>query len=75
MQNALAITADLRYTEYIAKSAVDCIKSEVDESLKKKITGTSGVTAVYVRRSAAEWDNNSLFIESQKEDCIKYVGD
>ena len=30
LQNAIAITADLRYDIDIAKSAVDCIKSEVD---------------------------------------------
>lgn len=75
MQNALAITADLRYTEYIAKSAVDCIKSEVDNYMKKKVTNNSGVTAIYVRRSVADRDNNSLSIESQKEDCIRYVGE
>ncbi len=43
--------------------------------MKKKVTNTSGVTAIYVRRSVADRDNNSLSIESQKEDCIKYVGE
>lgn len=42
---------------------------------KKKIENTSNVTAIYVRRSVADRDNNSLSIESQKEDCIKYVGE
>ena len=42
--------------------------------MKKKVTNTSGVTAIYVRRSVADRDNNSLSIESQKEDCIRYVG-
>ena len=43
--------------------------------MKKKVTNTSGVTAIYVRRSVADRDNNSLSIESQKEDCIRYVGE
>ena len=34
----------------------------------------NGVTAIYVRRSVADRDNNSLSIESQKEDCIRYIG-
>ena len=42
---------------------------------KKRIENTSNVTAIYVRRSVADRDNNSLSIESQKEDCIKYVGE
>ena len=42
----------------------------------KKITAkNNGVTAIYVRRSVADRDNNSLSIESQKEDCIRYIGD
>lgn len=41
---------------------------------KKRIEKANGVTAIYVRRSVADRDNNSLSIESQKEDCIKYVG-
>ena len=43
--------------------------------MRKKITNNSGVTAIYVRRSVADRDNNSLSIESQKEDCISYVGE
>ena len=43
--------------------------------MKKKIINNSGVTAIYVRRSVADRDNNSLSIESQKEDCIRYVGE
>ena len=43
--------------------------------MKKKVTNTSGVTAIYVRRSVADRDNNSLSIESQKENCIRYVGE
>ena len=43
--------------------------------MKKKVTNNSGVTAIYVRRSVADRDNNSLSIESQKEDCIRYVGE
>lgn len=43
--------------------------------MKKKITNNCGVTAIYVRRSVADRDNNSLSIESQKEDCIRYVGE
>ena len=41
----------------------------------KKKKNTDGLTAIYVRRSVADKDNNSLSIEAQKEDCIKYVGD
>ena len=33
------------------------------------------MTAIYVRRSVADRDNNSLSIESQKEDCIRYIGE
>ncbi|MBQ6041533.1 MAG: recombinase family protein [Oscillospiraceae bacterium] len=43
--------------------------------MKKKVTNNGGVTAIYVRRSVADRDNNSLSIESQKEDCIRYVGE
>lgn len=43
--------------------------------MKKKIVNNNGVTAIYVRRSVADRDNNSLSIESQKEDCIRYVGE
>ena len=43
--------------------------------MKKKIENSNGVTAIYVRRSVADRDNNSLSIESQKEDYIKYIGE
>ena len=43
--------------------------------MKKKVTNNGGVTAIYVRRSVADRDNNSLSIESQKEDHIRYVGE
>ena len=33
-----------------------------------------GMTAIYVRRSVADRDNNSLSIEAQKEDCLKFIG-
>ena len=38
---------------------------------------TDGITAIYVRRSVSDKDkgNNSLSIESQKEECVKFVGD
>ena len=71
MQKTIAMTADLRYDYSIARSAVDCIKSEVDKHEKEG----NKVTAIYVRRSVADRDNNSLSIESQKEDCIRYVGE
>lgn len=32
-------------------------------------------TAIYVRRSVADRDNNSLSIESQIADCIKFLGE
>lgn len=41
----------------------------------KRKTNENGITAIYVRRSVADRDNNSLSIESQKEDCIRYVGE
>lgn len=46
--------------------------------MKKKFNKKdSGITAIYVRRSVSDKlkDNNSLSIEAQKEDCIKYVGE
>ena len=64
----------MRYDIDIARSAVGCNNREVDY-MRKKITNNSGVTAIYVRRSVADRDNNSLSIESQKEDCIRYVGE
>ena len=33
-----------------------------------------GLTAIYVRRSVADRDNNSLSIEAQKEDCLRFIG-
>ena len=41
----------------------------------KKKTNENGLTAIYVRRSVADRDNNSLSIEAQKEDCLKYIGE
>lgn len=32
-------------------------------------------TAIYVRRSVADRNNNSLSIEAQEEECIRYLGD
>ena len=42
--------------------------------MKNISMNNNGVTAIYVRRSVADRDNNSLSIESQKEDCIRYIG-
>ena len=45
--------------------------------MKKSIKNTTGkITAIYVRRSLSDKDkgNNSLSIDAQKEECIKYVG-
>ena len=38
---------------------------------------TTKFTAIYVRRSVSDKDkgNNSLSIEAQKEDCIRYLGE
>lgn len=41
----------------------------------KKRTNENGLTAIYVRRSVADRDNNSLSIEAQKEECIRYIGE
>lgn len=41
----------------------------------KRKTNENGITAIYVCRSVADRDNNSLSIESQKEDCIRYAGE
>lgn len=40
-------------------------------------TNTNRITAIYVRRSVSDKDkgNNSLSIASQKEECIKFVGE
>lgn len=43
--------------------------------MKTRTNIENGVTAIYVRRSVADRDNNSLSIESQKEECIRYVGE
>ena len=44
--------------------------------MKNKIN-KNGITAIYVRRSVSDKDknNNSLSIEAQKAECIKYVGE
>ncbi len=38
--------------------------------MKKKVTNNGGVTAIYVRRSVADRDNNSLSIESMEQQQI-----
>ncbi len=44
--------------------------------MKNKIN-KNVITAIYVRRSVSDKDknNNSLSIEAQKAECIKYVGE
>ncbi len=44
--------------------------------MKKSNNISTKITAIYVRRSVSDKykGNNSLSIDSQKEDCIKYVG-
>ncbi len=44
--------------------------------MKNKIN-KNGITAIYVRRSVSDKDkdNNSLSIDAQKAECIKYVGE
>ena len=42
--------------------------------MNTKIINTNGIDAIYVRRSVSDRDNKSLSIESQKEECIRYVG-
>ena len=43
----------------------------------KKSKIKTGITAIYVRRSVSDKDkdNNSLSIDAQKAECIKYVGE
>ena len=43
----------------------------------KTITNGKGLTAIYVRRSVSDSykGNNSLSINAQKEECIRFVGD
>ncbi len=43
----------------------------------KKNRITNGITAIYVRRSVSDKDkgNNSLSINAQKEECIRFLGD
>ncbi len=45
--------------------------------MKKKNTNNNGLTAIYVRRSVSDKDkgNNSLSIDAQKEECIRFVGE
>lgn len=45
--------------------------------MKKKNTNNNGLTAIYVRRSVSDKDkgNNSLSINAQKEECIRFVGE
>ena len=45
--------------------------------MNKTNTNKNGITAIYVRRSVSDKDkgNNSLSIDAQKEDCIKFAGD
>lgn len=42
--------------------------------MKNKVN-KNGITAIYVRRSVSDKDNNSLSIDAQKAECIKYVGE
>lgn len=44
--------------------------------MKNKVT-TGKITAIYVRRSVSDKDkgNNSLSIDAQKAECVKYLGD
>ena len=44
--------------------------------MKNRINN-NGITAIYVRRSVSDKDkgNNSLSIQAQKEECIRFVGD
>ena len=43
----------------------------------KKSNNGNGLTAIYVRRSVSDSykGNNSLSINAQKEECIRFVGD
>lgn len=43
--------------------------------MKKQIKNTGKITAIYVRRSVSDKDkgNNSLSIDAQKEECIKFL--
>ncbi len=43
--------------------------------MKKKTKNTGKITAIYVRRSVSDKDkgNNSLSIDAQKEECIKFL--
>ena len=43
----------------------------------KKSNKKTGITAIYVRRSVSDKDkgNNSLSINTQKEECVKFVGE
>ena len=43
----------------------------------KKSNKKTGITAIYVRRSVSDKDkgNNSLSINAQKEECVKFVGE
>lgn len=45
--------------------------------MKSKRTNTGKITAIYVRRSVSDKDkgNNSLSIDAQKDECMKYVGE
>ena len=40
----------------------------------KQTIQQKGLTAIYVRRSVADRDSNSLSIEAQKEDCLRFIG-
>ena len=44
--------------------------------MAKKKNNNGKFKAIYVRRSVSDKDkgNNSLSIQSQKEECIRYVG-
>jgi DNA invertase Pin-like site-specific DNA recombinase len=41
----------------------------------ENMKNTTGITAVYIRRSLSDSDNNSLSLESQKTECINSLGE
>lgn len=45
--------------------------------MRKTTKTKNGITAIYVRRSVSDKDkgNNSLSINAQKEECVKFVGE
>ena len=87
MQNAIAMTADLRYDIDIAKSAVDCIKSELERNLQTKARKCQAIDTKPLVEPLAMWDSltvqekhdvaaemmEEFFISHQSEDIeIKF---